>query len=94
MLIEIKRSLRLSSDALEPEIKDNIASALLELGRVGVDVSGIDCYSADVDRLIVKACELYCKWQMNYMDKADSFEKNFCELRDALSVTTKYLGAK
>ena len=83
-------ALRLSGDAFEPEIKDNINSALLELSRVGVDVSGITYDSEDADELVVKACELYCKWHFDFIGKAERYEKNFNELRNALSVTTRY----
>lgn len=90
MLDAIKNSLRLSNDCLLPEIMRNITSALLELGRVGVNVDGIDCYSANPDKLIVKACELYCKWQMDYMGRGEEFRKSFCDTRDSLSVTSQY----
>ena len=46
--------------------------------------------STDANKLILKACELYCKWQFNFMSKGEQFEKNFNALRDALSVTSQY----
>ena len=91
MFDEIKRALRLSISAFDDDIKSNIDTALLELGRVGVGVAGLTNASADADKLILKACELYCKWQFNFMGKAEQFEKNFNQLRDALSITSAYL---
>lgn len=91
MFTDIKKALRLTGTTFDSEIQDNIAPTLLELSRVGVDVEGLTPTSADVDKLIVKACELYCKWQFNFMSKGEQFEKNFNQLRDALSVTSSYL---
>ena len=67
-----------------------LTPALLELSRVGVDVTDITNASTDANKLILKACELYCKWQFNFMSKGEQFEKNFNALRDALSVTSQY----
>jgi len=86
----IKKALKFTINAFDDEIKSNIDTALLELSRVGVDVTDLTNASTNVDKLIIKACELYCKWQFNFMGKAEQFEKNFDQLRDALSVTSKY----
>ena len=91
MFAGIKKALRLSTTAFDDDIKSNIDTALLELGRVGVNVVGLTNESADADKLIVKACELYCKSQFNFMSKGEQFQNNFEQLRDALSVTTKYI---
>lgn len=91
MFNEIKQALKLSISAFDDEIKSNIDTALLELSRVGVNVDGITNTSENADKLVLKACELYCKWQFNFMGKAEQFEKNFNSLRDALSVTSSYL---
>ena len=90
MFDEIKRALRLSVNAFDDDIKSNIDTALLELSRVGVDVTNLSNSSADVNKLIFKACELYCKWQFNFMSKGEQFQSNFEALRDALSVTAQY----
>jgi hypothetical protein len=87
----IKGALRLSINSFDNDIKSNIDTALLELSRVGVDVTDLTNASTDVNKLILKACELYCKWQFNFMSKGEQFEKNFVSLRDALSVTSQYL---
>ena len=90
MFTLIKQALKITIDAFDDEIKSNIDTALLELSRVGVDVTDLTNASTNVDNLIIKACELYCKWQFNFMGKGEQFEKNFEQLRDALSVTSKY----
>lgn len=91
MFTLIKQALKITIDVFDDEIKSNIDTALLELSRVGVDVTDITNASTNVNKLILKACELYCKWQFNFMSKGEQFEKNFNALRDALSVTAQYL---
>ena len=93
MLAEIKKSMRITHDALDSEIAGNIDTALLELSRVGISVEGITSTSANSNKLIQKACELYCKWQMDYMGKGEQFQKNFNSLSDALSLCEQYKGA-
>lgn len=90
MFTLIKQALKITIDAFDAEIKSNIDTALLELSRVGVDVTDLTNASTDANKLILKACELYCKWQFNFMSKGEQFEKNFNALRDALSVTSQY----
>lgn len=93
MFEEIKRALRLSNSALDDEIRSNIDTALLELSRVGVNVNDLSNLSVGTNKLISKACELYCKWQFNFMGKGEQFQSNFEQLRDALSVTSQYTEA-
>lgn len=90
MFTLIKQALKITINAFDDEIKSNIDTALLELSRVGVDVTDITNASTDANKLILKSCELYCKWQFNFMSKGEQFEKNFNALRDALSVTSQY----
>ncbi|MBQ9491119.1 MAG: hypothetical protein IJU80_14455 [Lachnospiraceae bacterium] len=80
---EIRKKLRISTDSLDEDIRDNIDAARLDMSRVGIS-EAVD------DKLTDKAVELYCKWQFNYMDKADQFERNYRELRNAMSITEKY----
>lgn len=86
MLETIKLALRISHNDLDTEIQSNIDTALLELSRVGVDTSS----KKQTDKLLIKAVELYCKWQVDFLSKGEQFEKNFCSLRDALSLCSKY----
>ena len=90
MFTLIKQALKITINAFDDDIRSNIDTALLELGRVGVNVTGLTSTSIDVNKLILKACELYCKWQFNFMSKGEQFQSNFEQLRDALSVTSQY----
>lgn len=83
MLEQIKKAMRISHNALDSDIQSNISSALADLARVGVNVE-VD------DELISKAVELYCKWQYEYLGKAEQYQKNYELLRDSLSLSGDY----
>jgi hypothetical protein len=78
LISKIKKLLRLSGDALDDVVKMNVEAALDDIADQGVDID-------TQDNLIVKAVELYCKWQMNHNGEADRFEKNYTTLRDTMS---------
>lgn len=79
----IKLSMRIKHDKLNPDIERNINICLLDLERAGVNVH-LD------SALLDKACELYCKWQYDYMSQGERYEKQYQELRDAMSLCGKY----
>lgn len=83
LLDDMKDRLRLSSNDLDDDITANISACEAELQRVGIVYD-------ETSALIVKAVELYIKWQWDYLGKGDKFEKNFCDLRDALSLCAAY----
>lgn len=80
---DIRKSMRMSHDALDNEINRNIQACLHDLKRAGVD-------GEKGGPLIDKACELYCKWQQDYQGKADRYKRNYDELRDAMSLAGDY----
>ena len=82
-LDKIKTALRISHDKLDEDIINNIDACLLDLKRVGVNVS-------EPDALIDKACELYCKYQYDYQNKGEQFRQSYESLRDALSLCDDY----
>lgn len=80
----VRESMRIKHNSLDTEIQNNIDACLLDLERVGVN-------RYMNNGLIDKACELYCKWQFNYMGKGEQFEKNYEKLRDSLSLSGDYI---
>lgn len=80
----IRSRLRLRHDKLDDEIKENIETCLLLLEGVGIRKLDLS------DRLILKACELYCKWQFDYDGKGERFEQAYSGLRDFLSLGGDY----
>lgn len=85
---KIKKSLRIKHSSLDDEIESNIEICLLLLRGVGI--SEEKACADTQDMLIFKACELYCKWQFNFDNQAERFEKAFEGLRDFLSLGGEY----
>lgn len=79
----IKKSIRISHNNLDDDIQNNIDACKLELNIAGV-------YWKDEDMLIQKACELYVKWQYDYLGKGEQFERAFRNLKDALALSGDY----
>ena len=42
------------------------------------------------DALIIKACELYVKWQEDFDGKSENYQKAYEKLRDSLSLCGDY----
>lgn len=80
----VRKSMRINHKLLDDEIKSNIDTALRDMSRVGVDTS-------KNDRLIDKACELYCKAQLNYQGKGEQYQKLYEKLRDEMSLSSEYM---
>lgn len=88
MLETIKLSMRIFHTMLDSDITNNIDACMLDLKRVGVSAR---CAIAESqDPLIVKAAEMYCKWQCDHNGKGDQFQKAYENLRDALSLCDTY----
>lgn len=79
----IRKTMRISHNVLDNEIKQNILACMADLDRSGID-------KETESPLIYKACELYCKWQQDYHGKADQYKRNYEELRDAMSLAGEY----
>ena len=89
MLEKIKLSMRIFHNMLDANITDNIAACMLDLQRVGVSAK-VAVISSN-DALIVKAAELYCKWQDDFHAKGDQYKKAYESLRDAISLCDHYM---
>ena len=89
MLDKIKLSMRIFHNVLDSDIKSNIDACMLDLERVGVSKESANHTSEDA--LIVKAAELYCKWQYDFNSKGDRYEKAYLNLRDAISLCDTYI---
>lgn len=83
MVSEIKKSLRITHTALDDDIESNIT-----ICKADLELSGVYC--KDSDALLQKACELYIKWQYDYMGKGEMFEKAYKNLKDALALCSDY----
>lgn len=85
MLDKIKLAMRISHNMLDDDIQQNIDACLGELARVGVDTS-----DAENNTLIIKACEIYCKYTYDFDGKGEDFFKHFEKLRNSLSRSEGY----
>ena len=83
MFEKVKRALRMTNDDLDEDIKLAINSALLELGRVGVDTTGDN-------ELITTGAILYCWFYFNFHNDGERYKAAFDVLRDSLSVSGAY----
>lgn len=84
MLEHIKNALRITHDRLDDTIQNNIDACLLDMGRVGIK------QNMETDPLIIKACELYIKWQEDFDGKTENYQKAYEKLRDSLSLCGDY----
>lgn len=89
MLEKIKLSMRITHDALDFDIKSNIDACMLDLHRVGVSKAKANTDSKDA--LIMKAAELFCKWQYDLGNKGEQFHQAYERLRDAISLCGDYI---
>ena len=80
---DIRRSMRITHARLDDDIRRNIDACLLDMERVGINVS-LD------NALIDKAVELYCKSQFDYLGRGDQFLKNYENMRNAISMSGAY----
>ena len=88
MLLKIKLSMRIFHNAIDDDINANIAACMQDLQRVGVKASAANATAEDA--LIVKAAELYCKWQYDFNGKGEKFMQAYEKLRDAISLCGSY----
>lgn len=91
MLNEVKTSLRITSDVLNDDIKSNINAALLDMSRVGVNISAVEIDNPKTyDALILTCVELYCKWIFDYIQKGEQWHIAYERLRDSMSRCKQY----
>lgn len=85
ILDDVKANLRISGNALDDDIQGDIDAALMDLHRVGIDVTD------QSQPLIIKAVKLYCRWQQDYMGKGEQYCKAYTGLMQALSLAGDYI---
>lgn len=84
MLEKIKLDLRITHNKMDTDIQENIDACFFDLKRVGVNRIDED------DFLIIKACKLFCRYQYNFENEGDRYNKAYSALRDALSLCGDY----
>lgn len=88
MLKKIKLSIRRFHNVLDDDLKSDVDACMFDLQRVGIVANIANADSKDP--LIMKAAELYYKWQIDYNEKGEQYQKAYEKLRDALSLCGDY----
>lgn len=83
LVSRIKESMRIRHDRLDGDIRGNIEAAMADMGMRGVA-------APEGDALAGKACELYCKWQCDYLGRGEAFRQHYEGLRDSMSLSAGY----
>lgn len=83
ILSDIKKRLRITGNSLDDVIQANIEAAITDLEDAGID-------SMIADAKIMKAIEIYCKWQLNFNGEADRYEQNYQKLSDTMEKQTAH----
>ena len=84
MLEKVKRALRIKTDALDPEIEDNILAAKADLGIAGVNSDNLE------DPLIIRAIITFCHVAMCGAADYDRLKKCYDEQKAQLRMATGY----
>ena len=78
-----KTALRLTTNALDDELADEIDACLLRLHLAGAE-------GADEDPLVKDAVRAFVRWQHDFCGRGDEWETCFEELRDAMGLSDDY----
>ena len=93
LLDQIKKSMRISHNALDDMLKTDIAAGALDLSRASVQPyqsKSNNGQSIKNDALIRKAIELYAKAQEDYEGKGERYQNSYEKLRDSLALCGDY----
>ncbi len=83
MLEIIKLALRYRTTVFDDEIETYIQACLNDLKAIDIEVD-------TQDDTITTACISYCKWQLNFQDKGETWEKIYRNQKTALVLDSRY----
>jgi len=83
-LIEVKKALRVTSDAFDSEIQRLMYAAQLDLGIAGVELP------AEADAICEVAIITYCKMNFGEPENYDKLKASYDEQKAQLSMATGY----
>lgn len=89
LLEQIKKSQRISHDALDDVLRSDIEAAAGELSRAGIYTYTEDGNISE-NPLIRKAIELYAKGMEDFEEKGSVYMASFEKLRDAMALSGEY----
>lgn len=88
MLTLVKLALRISGNAFDSEISQNIADAMSEIQSMGITIE--ETGGEPSDPQIKSAIISYCKWQFGFNSDAERWEKIYHTKLGQLQSTTGY----
>ena len=90
LLDDVKVALRVTTDALDPEISLWVDAALADMRRIGVPEPMLD--ESDMDPLVRGAVILFVKGRFGYdNDEAERFDESYQQIvKDILNSPTRY----
>mgnify|MGYP004560442935 CR=1 FL=1 len=80
-----KSALRLTTNALDEELGDEVSACLLRLQIAGVE-------GADEDPLVKEAVRAFVRWQHDFCGRGNEWKTCFEELRNAMGLAGEYTG--
>lgn len=84
MLCAVKMALRIKTDAFDPELKDLIAAALIDLKQAGIVNQNTD------DPMIRRAVITFCRLNFGQPDDYDRLKKSYDEQKAQMGMATGY----
>lgn len=93
LLDKIRKYLRITGTSLDEDVEDTIAACFADMSRVGVKIyesDGSFIKNIEEDPLILACQKFYARWQFNFENAAERYEKAYCSCRDGLSLSGDY----
>jgi len=85
MLAAVKTAMHISGDDMDGALAADIAAAVMDMQRVGVDAS-----ESSTAPLVIKCVELFCKASIDYLARGAQFLSCYKALRDSMSLCADY----
>lgn len=89
----VSRSMHLSDEEAEYELREDIMAALEDMYRVGINAVDVVCDAGSqkqISPLLTRCVEMYVKWQHSYLGEPERFRQHYERLRDSLSMGSAY----
>ena len=86
MLENVKLALRYRSSAFDAELNIYINSCKADLILGGVNEEKI----TDTDDSVISTVIAYCKWQLNFQEQGDRWDKIYKSLKTSLVLDSRY----
>lgn len=93
MIEKIKKAIRISNASINDEVEDTIRQCYADMHRKGIKIYDDDGEIRDCikDDPLVLACQKnYARWQFNFENQAERYEKAYQSMSDGLSLSGDY----